>query len=314
MRDVLSSLLVTTAENPHFVVLSGDHGYALFDGLRSAAPGQFLNVGIAEQAMVGIAAGLARTGFLPCLYGLAAFVPVRVLEQIKLDLCFGNLPAIILGDGAGLVYSTLGVSHQSGEDIACLRALPHISIFSPADAHELRACWRDALAAGHVAYIRLGKADRPMVHAGAVDSTGPLFTYRATDSGGGLIVATGSMVSPCTEFARSVGVDCVSVPRIRPLPPELGDLVSARSAVVVVEEHCRTGGLWTSILEEVASGGHASLATIESIALEPEFTHTSGSYQQALGEHALSDDRLRERLGAWLAVSRATGNGRSVRS
>lgn len=300
MRDVLSDLLMTAAEDPAFVVLSGDHGYALFDALRAAAPAQFLNVGIAEQAMVGIAAGLARTGFRPCLYGLAAFVPVRVLEQIKLDLCFGKLPAIILGDGAGLVYSTLGVSHQCGEDIACLRPLPHVSIFSPADAHELRACWREAMAASHLAYIRLGKADRPAVHAEDVGSTSPLFTHRGADAGGALIVATGSMVSVCTEFARAVDVDCVSVPRIRPLPRELLDIVAASGAVVVVEEHCRIGGLWTSILEQAALDGRGGIPRIASIALEPEFTHTSGSYQQALREHGLSDDVLRERLAAWL--------------
>ncbi len=74
--------------------------------------------------MIGVAAGLARAGFHPVVYGLAAFVPIRVLEQIKIDVCYENLPVVLIGDGAGFVYSHLGTSHQSTEDIACARSLP----------------------------------------------------------------------------------------------------------------------------------------------------------------------------------------------
>src|SRR5436309_7945555 len=90
--------------------------------------------------MVGVAAGLAKAGFRPVVYGLSAFVPVRVLEQIKLDVCYEQLPVVFVGDGAGVVYSALGTSHQSTEDVAALRALPHVAILSPADAFEMTAC------------------------------------------------------------------------------------------------------------------------------------------------------------------------------
>ena len=150
MRHALSPLLLEAAEqDERFLVLSGDHGYELFDGLRTRYPERFVNVGVAEQSMVGIAAGLCRVGFRPCIYGLAAFVPMRVLEQVKIDLCHGSLPVIMLGDGAGLVYSVLGASHQCGEDIACLRSLPNIAVYSPCDAHEFRACWSEARQASH---------------------------------------------------------------------------------------------------------------------------------------------------------------------
>ena len=87
MRHALPSLLLEAADHDErFLVLSGDHGYELFDALRSRHPDRFVNVGVAEQSMVGIAAGLCRTGFRPCIYGLAAFVPMRVLEQVKIDL------------------------------------------------------------------------------------------------------------------------------------------------------------------------------------------------------------------------------------
>jgi len=296
MRDVLSDLIVGAARNDdRFLVLSGDHGYTLFDAIRAERPDQFVNVGVAEQNMIGVSAGLAKVGFRPCVYGLSAFVPIRVLEQIKLDLCHSRLPVILLGDGAGLVYSTLGVSHQCGEDIACLRPLPHIAIYSPCDAMELAACWREARAADHPSYIRLGKADRPSVHAEPLTDTAPVFTHRPADRDGGVaIIATGSMVSPCTDFAKRHGVSCVSVPRIKPFPDELVGMVRGAGRVIVAEEHCGTGGLWTSILESAATreSSQSHRPAIRSLALKSQFTRTAGSWQQSLSEHGLDDRQI----------------------
>src|SRR5262249_6934232 len=141
MRNAFARALVEAAiADARVVLLTGDHGYALFDEFRRACPKQYINAGVAEQNMVGVAAGLAKAGFRPVVYGLSAFVPIRVLEQIKLDICYENLPVLLIGDGAGVVYGTLGASHQSTEDIACLRALPHLSILSPADAFEMAGC------------------------------------------------------------------------------------------------------------------------------------------------------------------------------
>src|SRR6516165_8792445 len=141
MRNAFASALVRAARNdPRVLLLTGDHGYALFDEFRKVCPAQYINAGVAEQNMVGVAAGLAKGGFRPVVYGLSAFIPVRVLEQIKMDVCYQELPVVFMGDGAGVVYSTLGTSHQSTEDVAALRALPHLGILSPADDLEMTAC------------------------------------------------------------------------------------------------------------------------------------------------------------------------------
>ena len=129
-------------QDPRVLLLTGDHGYALFDEFRQVCPDQYLNAGVAEQNMVGVAAGLAKGGFRPIVYGLSAFVPVRVLEQIKMDVCYESLPVVFIGDGAGVVYSSLGTSHQSTEDVAALRGLPNLSILSPADDLEMRPPWQ----------------------------------------------------------------------------------------------------------------------------------------------------------------------------
>lgn len=304
MRDVLSDLIVSAArEDDRFLVLSGDHGYALFDAIRAERPNQFVNVGVAEQNMIGVAAGLAKVGFRPCVYGLSAFVPVRVLEQIKLDLCHSRLPVMLLGDGAGLVYSTLGVSHQCGEDVACLRPLPEIAIYSPCDAAELTACWREARTANHPSYIRLGKADRPAIHAAPLTDTLPVFTHRPAAHARAVLVATGSMVSPCTDFAKREDIACISVPQIKPLPESLLDMCRA-ATVVVVEEHSGVGGLWTSIVEQAArrTNAGADAMTIESLALQSMFTKTGGSWQHALREHRMADDQLHSRLRQLIAA------------
>lgn len=304
MRDVLSSLIVSAAkEDERFIVLSGDHGYALFDAIRAERPKQFVNVGVAEQNMIGVAAGLAKVGYRPCVYGLAAFVPIRVLEQIKLDLCHSKLPVTLLGDGAGLVYSTLGVSHQCGEDMACLRPLPAISIYSPCDEFELQACWTEARQAAHPCYIRIGKADRPAVHDGPLPNTDHSWTYKKTgDSFKRLVIATGSMTHVATTIAREHDVSCLSVPRIKPLPLGLVDTLRPYDCVAVVEEHAPTGGLYSALAEATAATeSQSKRPQLVHFGLSSRFTATAGSYTHAMSEHALDDHAIGHRLADWMA-------------
>lgn len=236
MLHTLSQLIVEAAGgDPGFLALCADHGHQLFAALRRHHPDRFINVGIAEQAMIGVAAGLAGVGFRPCVYGLASFVPIRVLEQIKIDLCLSGAPVILLGDGAGLVYSTLGATHQCGEDIACLRPLPGISIYSPCDEYELRCCWNEARNAAHPSYLRIGKSDRSPVHAAPPVSSDPHIVWAAPDPGSeAVIVATGAMVAPACDFARAQTLTCISVPRLKPEPTALLDLLAGARRVVVL--------------------------------------------------------------------------------
>ncbi|HEY2149107.1 MAG TPA: hypothetical protein VGH32_14300 [Pirellulales bacterium] len=202
MRNAFSKCLVEAGlRDPGVLLLTGDHGYALFDDFRRECPQQYINAGVAEQNMVGVAAGLAKGGFRPVVYGLSAFVPIRVLEQIKLDVCYEQLPVIFIGDGAGVVYSHLGSSHQSTEDVAALRAVPNMAILSPADAHEMTAAMSLAVSANGPVYLRMGKAD-----LGAVHESPPALEWGhlcALERGHGPIawIATGSMVKTALAAA-----------------------------------------------------------------------------------------------------------------
>ncbi len=307
MREKLSELITEYAvKNPKVVVLSGDHGYALFDSIRRERPDQFVNVGVAEQGMIGIAAGLARTGYLPIAYGLSAFLPIRVLEQIKLDLCIAKLPVLLLGDGAGLVYSTLGSSHQCGEDIAALRPMPGITIYSPADEFELEATFRESMdrAAGPT-YLRIGKSDRPVVHSAKLSRMDYVFTRQT--GARALLVGTGSMSSTAVSLASELGTDAVSLIRLKPFPAKFIAELSAYERVFVIEEHHEAGGLYSAIAEnllaEEARGKNSVAAKrpiVHSISLRDQFAKLCGGHEFALSEHGLANAQIRSRIAEYL--------------
>jgi transketolase len=297
MRTTLSSVITRAAvENPRVVVLSGDHGYALFDEVRKARPKQFINVGVAEQAMIGIAAGMCREGYFPILYGLAAFVPLRVLEQIKIDLCLSKFPAILLGDGAGLVYSTLGSSHMCGEDIAAVRALPHMQVYSPADARELATAFSTSLVSNCPTYIRVGKSDRPAVHTDALSSDAWFVT--AKSSSPLCLVGTGSMSSVAQSLAKKHGLNSLSVSRIKPLSSDLTDALCGFQRVFVIEEHSRFGGLYSALTEALCE--REKHPVLKSISLQDKFAQHCGDHEYALSEHGMTQVQIEEGLRGYL--------------
>lgn len=287
MRDAFARAVLRAArEDSRVVLLTGDHGYALFDEFRQVCPGQFVNAGVAEQNMVGVAAGLAKGGLRPIVYGLSAFVPIRVLEQIKLDICYEELPVVLVGDGAGFVYSTLGASHQCTEDIAALRALPNLAILSPADAHEMTACMRLALEREKPVYLRVGKADRGTVHAGPLALTwGRLYEVKAGD-GPLAWVATGSLLRTALEVAAEWPDSAVwSAPSVKPmLTAQVVALCRRHQALIVLEEHSVYGGLG-SVIAEIASA-HAPTWVCR-VGVRDRFSRHSGSYAYLTREHQL---------------------------
>ncbi len=295
MRETLSKLLAeATSKYPDLFILTGDHGYSLFDAVRKTSPSKFINVGVSEQAMVGYASGLHKVGIRTIIYGLASFVPIRVLEQIKLDLCAGSVPAIIIGDGAGVVYSTLGSSHQCAEDIACLRAMPNISIYSPCDKFELTTCFEEALKLNHTSYIRIGKSDRPEVHPHKPATPG-VNRVSTGNKEKYAIVATGSMVSVGKNIGQKYDVSVYSVSKLKPFPD--ADILKNHTNLFSLEEHSQFGGLFSALSEIIATDTSWN-AKVTPFCLEDHFARKCGDYQFALSEHSISDQQLEERLRA----------------
>ncbi|AOK58426.1 transketolase C-terminal domain-containing protein [Burkholderia ubonensis] len=307
MRNAFSDFLVAVAKNdPRILLLTGDHGYALFDPFRKVCPGQYINCGIAEQNMVGVAAGLAKAGFKPIVYGLAAFVPIRVLEQIKIDVCYENLPVTFIGDGAGVVYAQLGTSHQSTEDIAALRAIPQLSLYSPADRHELTACANHIMQNTRPAYLRIGKADLGDVHSGPLTGWAGDGLLPVTNTGAPyLFVATGSCVKLAQAAAASIGqADVVSVPCIKPFPNEsLDRLAAGREAIVTFEEHSIHGGLGGAVAEALMG---RFVGTFVRVGIQDRFSTLCGNYPFVMESHGLAphtvEQHIRKALDASVAI------------
>ncbi len=288
MRNAFSDALVAAAvSDPRVLLLTGDHGYALFDQFRKKFPNQYINCGVAEQNMVGVAAGLAKAGFRPVVYGLAAFVPIRVLEQIKIDICYEKLPVILIGDGAGLVYSHLGTSHQSTEDIACTRSIPELMVLSPADRHEMKACMELAFHDAEPTYIRMGKSDRGDVHTGSLQLLAGQLLRLRRGSTRTTILATGSMARTALELTeRGLDADVWSVPSIKPISSEILLSIAARSnRLITIEEHSVTGGLGSVVAEVLSARSPTLLLRLGS---PDRFSSSCGSWDHLLQEHQIN--------------------------
>lgn len=300
MRNAFSDALVAAARaDQRILLLTGDHGYSLFDDFRQCCPNQYFNCGVAEQNMVGVAAGLAKGGFLPVVYGLSAFVPMRVLEQIKLDVCYEQLPVVFIGDGAGVVYSTLGTSHQCTEDLGALRCMPHMSILSPADGAEMTACMSLAMEFGGPTYLRMGKADLGTVHAAVPAlSWGGLLQIRPANAGIGWL-ATGSMVLTAVRAAQSFpGGGVWSVPSIKPIDQRaIAEICRSCDAVVTLEEHSVYGGLGSAVAEIAAA---VAPAWILRIGVQDRFSQFCGDYQYLRQEHRLAESDVVSQVQGFL--------------
>jgi len=302
MRNAFSEALVRLAKaDPRVLLLTGDHGYALFDAFRKECANRYINAGIAEQNMVGMAAGLARAGFLPFVYGLSAFVPVRVLEQIKLDIAHDDLSVVLIGDGAGFVYSHLGTSHQSTEDIACTRVIPNMMVFSPADRFEQTLCMDWAIQSNMPVYLRMGKSDLGDVHTAIpLAKPGDLICVKHGVPNGLVLLATGSMVRTALDVSLKNYPEATiySAPTIKPInESQVIDVLCDSACIVTLEEHNKLGGLG-SLVSEIA--GEHQPKPILRIGVEDRFSEMCGTYQYLLKEHGLDLLAVRAKIDAFL--------------
>ena len=168
MRTAFVAELTSLArENPSVILLTGDLGYTVFEPFQTEFPTRYINCGVAEANMLGTAAGLAREGFKPFVYSFIPFAIFRALEQIRIDICYHELPVTIVGLGAGYSYGDMGATHHAVEDIAVARALPNLTVICPGDPWEVQHAIRALAAYPGPAYVRLAKRGEPLIHAAA---------------------------------------------------------------------------------------------------------------------------------------------------
>jgi transketolase len=161
MRKEFCDAFVQHSSDPNFVFLTGDLGYMALEPLQKAAGERFINAGIAEQNMVSMAAGLAKTGFQPWVYSIAPFIYARPLEQVRNDVCFHDFPVKLAGNGGGYAYGVMGATHHAIEDYGILLSLPHMHVFVPAFGEDVPAIIEKLASFPSPAYLRLGRDEKP---------------------------------------------------------------------------------------------------------------------------------------------------------
>ena len=260
MRNAFAEAITQLGDtHANLVLLAGDIGNRLFDKFKEKHPTRFYNCGVAEANMTGVASGLAASGLQPITYTITPFNTVRCLEQIRLDICYPNLPVIVVGTGSGLSYAGLGATHHSMEDIAILRTLPNMHIVCPADPVEVRLALKDALRLRLPTYIRLGKKGEPVIHQSDPNfEIGRGIVMReGTDVA---ILGVGNMLAVALQTAvqlqqKGLSTKVISLHTVKPLDDSLlSQLFSEHKLVVVLEEHGLIGGAGSAMLE----WGHAA--------------------------------------------------------
>ncbi|MGC4092884.1 MAG: transketolase C-terminal domain-containing protein [Polyangiaceae bacterium] len=253
------ALLSLAARDPRVFLLTGDLGYSVLEPFRERFPERFVNVGVAEQNMLGIAAGLAHSGNVVFVYSIANFPTLRCLEQIRNDVCYHDLPVRVVSVGGGLAYGSAGYTHHGVEDLAVMRALPGMSVFAPGDPLETELITGALLDLKGPAYLRLGKANEPAVHraAPALELGRALELQSGSDI---TLLATGGMLFAASEAAReleqryAVSVRLLSVHTLKPLDEATITLAAQQTRLVVTcEEHSCIGGLGSAVADVMAA-------------------------------------------------------------
>ncbi len=158
MRDAfIEELSVLAKDDPSIMLLTGDLGFGVLNNFADQYPNQFINVGVAEQNMSGLAAGMALEGYKVYTYSIANFTTLRCLEQIRNDICYHDADVTLVSVGAGFSYGQLGVSHFATEDLAILRALPNMMVVAPSDPWEAKILTRQMAAISGPKYLRIDK-------------------------------------------------------------------------------------------------------------------------------------------------------------
>lgn len=264
---------------------------------RTEYPDRFVNTGVAEQVMIGMAAGMAQRGLRPFAYTIATFALFRPYEFVRDDLCYQNLPVTVVGIGGGVTYSTLGATHHAQEDIGLACGLPNMSVIAPCDPDEVESAARwCAVQTGGPVYLRLGKAGEPVVTGSAVDpwEFGKLRRLQLGDDV--CVIAYGSIMPTAIEVARRFeaagrSVTVASCHTVKPLDVEgIIGMLRAHAHVVVIEEAGPNGSLGSRI-KGLAWDARAS-CRLDTFSLRDEFIHVYGSHDQVLAAHGLTAGQI----------------------
>ncbi len=296
MRNAFAQEITELANRKgEIVLLSGDIGNRLFDQYKELHKNRFFNCGVAEANMASMAAGLAMVGLQPITYTIAAFNTIRCLEQIRVDICYHNLPVVIVGVGSGLSYASLGCTHHCLEDIAHMRSIPNLTVICPADSWELKALLRQTITYPNPVYLRLGKKGEPNVYDSLPDVK--IGKVNVLQSGKKIcLFSTGTMVPYALEAVQNFPeIEVVSMHTIKPIDEEYLLSASKRfSHWISLEEHSRIGGLSSALSDWLID--HSYSTKLFPITTPDLFPHPIGSQSFLREKFGIDISSIKEKI------------------
>jgi len=286
-------------KNKDIYLLTGDLGFSVFDEFKEIFPDNYLNVGLSEANMIGMAAGLALAGKQVFVYSIIPFVTLRCLEQIRNDLCYQRLPVKIIGTGEGLSYGTAGTTHHALEDIAIMSALPEMTVIAPGDPIEVECTIEESLELKGPCYIRLGKSGEPILHKkGLSFKIGKAIVLK---NGKNItLISTGNMLETSLkvfDILKKEKINCkvISMHTVKPIDREtIVGSANDTNMIVSIEEHSKIGGLGSHISDVITEEGLKF--RFLKLALPDAFIHTVGSQSYLRKVYGLTPDKIARKI------------------
>jgi len=276
----IKELVKLARQHPQIALIVGDLGYSVIEPFSNEFPDRFINAGVAEQNMTGLAAGMASEGYHVFTYSIANFPTFRCAEQIRNDVAYHQLPVTVVSVGGGLAYGALGYSHHAVQDYALMRTLPNMLIAAPGDPMEVRACMRYLVENPGPSYLRLGKAGEPCFHESPPDVKPGQWLKIRSGRGGRAILSTGSGLQIAMEWVNKdehIDRAVYSMPLWSMADKaEQADSLRQHTEVITIEDHLADGGFGSWLLEAKAMNDGLD-CLVRSVALRPEVCETVGS-------------------------------------
>lgn len=256
MRNAfIEELVLLAQQHPHIALVVGDLGYSVVEPFADRFPDRFINAGVAEQNMTGLAAGMASEGYHVFTYSIANFPTFRCAEQIRNDVDYHRLPVTVVAVGGGLAYGALGYSHHAVQDYALMRSMPNLLIAAPGDPLEVRACMRYLVAHPQPSYLRLGKAGESCFHNQVPEVEPGCWLKLTSVDHARIVLTTGATMAMAMERqARALDHAVYSLP-LWSMASKFRQVnqVSRCTEVTTLEDHLQDGGFGSWMMEAVSS-------------------------------------------------------------
>lgn len=298
----LETLFELASRDKNVFALISDNGAIVYDKYRKYLSNQYFNLGISEQNMLGIAAGMANCGKIPFAYTIGAFLAYRALEFIRNDICLQNMNVKIVGTGAGMVYSALGPTHHSTEDLGCIRSLPNLTILSPASPIEVKKATKAAYEYDGPVYLRLGtNREQEIYEEDYLFEIGRGVTVREGKDIS--LIGTGSIVKDILDIAdmlKEEGIDAkvINMHTIKPIDKTIIlREIQKTGKLITIEDHNMIGGLGSAVAEIVSEAGQKVL--FKRLGLK-KFSMGYGTYEQVKEMNGIGKERVLSEVRKWI--------------